>query len=218
MAVAERVSRLRVEWVSDDLAYVHVQYVMHPPYPSEKIGELYWNTEVWLWSPWTPDAIPLNEEEAINVDPDEHRTLVEEKAKILRGFAEGHEPLLAELRGRFDMLRDDTRDIAAVGAKVKAKRWQPRFERMAAGYSETQVQPARDPYQPAPSGRHPRAYNLMKDDKLLQCIHEMTARDGDAFQRAVMKHTGIQRELTLARQEAIDRGLYLGGGQDNPPV
>lgn len=35
--------------------------------------------------------------------------------------------MLAELRGRLNMHRDETRDIAVIGAKVGAKRWLPKY-------------------------------------------------------------------------------------------
>lgn len=57
------------------------------------------------------------------------------------------------------------------------------------------------------SGR-PRNYGAMNNDKLIRSIRELENQAGEAYEKALNKHTGDPaHELNLARQEADGRGL-----------
>lgn len=124
-AVAEAL-KTTVQWVDEDVAKVLIG-------PHE-VAELAWVSETWTFFRLDTEGKvvhPVNE--WINVDPDEHRQLSEERGKILIRPPEEHAPLIAEREGRVRMFRDDTRDLAVLGAKVKARKWWVMFEALLQG-------------------------------------------------------------------------------------
>lgn len=68
-------------------------------------------------------SMSMRPERFIEVDEDRRLAFVEERQRIARLPDSTREPLVAEWLGRVRMFRDETRDLALLGAKLTFRRW-----------------------------------------------------------------------------------------------
>lgn len=62
-----------------------------------------------------------------------------------------------------------------------------------------------------------RNYAAMLDGKLLQCVRELEAGSGDAWERCIQKGGSPGQDLAVARREALSRGLIHSSPSQPPP-
>lgn len=139
-------AKIRVEWADDDTAKVLAEF---DGLDFKQVGELAWDWQHgWFFFRHEPDHEELRavgEEDPIemlvsvskqvpdggdlvDVDPDARLKFNNELVAVNTTADEvTRMTMLAELRGRLNMHRDETRDIAVIGAKVGAKRWLPKY-------------------------------------------------------------------------------------------
>lgn len=144
-------AKIRIEWTDDDTAKVLAEF---DGLDFRQVGELAWDWQHgWFFFRHEPvgeavhrvgseDPIemlvtgsrqvdgdpPDYGRELIDVDPDARLKFNGELVAVSTTSDEIQRMVkIAELRGRLNMFRDETRDLAVIGAKVGAKRWLPKY-------------------------------------------------------------------------------------------
>lgn len=143
-------AKIRIEWTGEDSAKVLAEF---DGLDFRQVGELVWDWQHgWFFFRHEPDDEAVHEvgrqdpiemlrgsrqvaadppnygRDLIDVDPDARLKFNNELVEVNQDRDEvGRMVKLAELRGRLNMHRDETRDIAVIGAKVSAKRWLPKY-------------------------------------------------------------------------------------------
>jgi hypothetical protein len=102
-----------------------------------KIAELFWNGAEWLFVPMDKDGelFPGTQNmRHIDVDPGRRMHLNAIAEENLKGSADRHETvqaaMVAALATRRREFRDDTRDLAELGAKIYARGWYPKWREL----------------------------------------------------------------------------------------
>lgn len=129
------------------------------------------------------------------------------RTRVGSGFTD---ELLADINANRDEWLGATIEIAHHGLGKTGKPRHPVFLRRRDDLPAPAPRPKRKPRSrggDGPSGR-PRNYKQMLDENLLAAIRELEAGVGDAYDRALNRHTGDpDSEREIARQEARNRGL-----------
>lgn len=120
--------RVHVEWSAEDqnVADVIVGNAL-------KIAELFWNGAEWLFVPWGKDGLIYSADDMRHIDVDPERRLhlnrIEEANTLDR--LDRNETVQAAmdaaLMTRRREFRDDTRELAEMGAKIFARGWYPKW-------------------------------------------------------------------------------------------
>ena len=117
----------QLKFSSDDVSEV---FAVVPPNISidhagtHKLGELFWNGNEWLFVRWTPDGdMVMDGLHYIPTDPEGEEAHRQEDREIALKPEALRDPLRQELNGRRKIRRDETRDMAVVGAKIEARKW-----------------------------------------------------------------------------------------------
>lgn len=124
--------KFRVERYEKDAENVGLVFAVTPD-GEDKIAELFWNGAEWMFIPMYPDGEigPSSEMRHIDVDPARrmHLNAVAEennKDRMARTEAvnEAFDAALATMRRQF---RDESWELAVLGAKLQARRWFPKW-------------------------------------------------------------------------------------------
>lgn len=117
-----RTSKLTLEWTDDDSAWVIA--LDAPPSDPVKVGTLGWNGSQWFFWRLTQDGeVIMDGGYFIDVDPEQDDAFRKEAFEIARLDESIRTVRELELQGRRTMFRDDSRDLASIGARVEARRW-----------------------------------------------------------------------------------------------
>lgn len=124
--------KFRVDRYEKDAENVGLVFAITPD-REDKIAELFWNGAEWMFIPMYPDSEigPSSEMRHIDVDP-HHRLHLNRVAEAnLLGRAdrpdsvnEALDAALAKMRRQF---RDESWELAVLGAKLQARRWFPKW-------------------------------------------------------------------------------------------
>lgn len=111
--------RFELTWLDQDTAEVYAANEQTPV-----VGELFWNGNEWLFIPHDKEGEQVMDLRYIPCDPDGEKAEREDEQRIAIQQPEGiRAALMAELNGRRQLRRDDTRELAVVGAKIEARKW-----------------------------------------------------------------------------------------------
>lgn len=123
--------QFRVDWCDDDPNTGEVHVILPADSPEDwpsKLGEVFWNGAEWWFIRHDKDGeIDHPMDNFIDVDPGLRMHLNDVQAENLKDRAERpeavNEALDAALATRRREFRDDTRDLAELGAKMYARSW-----------------------------------------------------------------------------------------------
>lgn len=109
--------KFRLEWDSNDDARVIAN-------DGTVVGGLHWEylSSGWLFERYDVQGDPLGME-MIEIDHDQRMTFVRERQEVARLDEATRPAIVAELEGRQRMFRDESKDLASLGARVKARQW-----------------------------------------------------------------------------------------------
>lgn len=119
--------KIRFEWTDDDACWVLASPEEGDPL---RIATLGWNGgEWWLWMVDPSGDIIHSDDHRrfIDVDPEEREEFERERQRIASQPDSIRPVLEAELKGRRQLQRDETRDVAMMAARIYAKTWLPAF-------------------------------------------------------------------------------------------
>lgn len=123
MEVKAKKAKIVVEWKDKDNGEV---LAVADGLDHRIVGFLNWDWEHgWFFFRAKDSELVSDGGHLIDVDPEQRIDFHDERSKIVikAGTQAEYEVLLSELVGRINMHRDETRDLAVMGAKVQAKRW-----------------------------------------------------------------------------------------------
>lgn len=126
-------AKFRLEWVDDNTAKVRGHRTDNEYLSPQHVGDLWFNGAEWLFVKYDLHGEIVNDAENmwIDTDPEEWahlREIANENAKGREDRNQAvNEALDAALALRRRQFRDDTRELAELGAKGKARAWWPRY-------------------------------------------------------------------------------------------
>ena len=124
---------IEVRWADENEACILIEdFAVNYQQPF-RIGTLKWSDSscCWTFVRHAPDGPMVESPVLISVDPEGEDTWRRQRQEIAVQPNEALRMALdAELDGRLHTFRDDTRDVAVLGAKVQAREWWPTYQAM----------------------------------------------------------------------------------------